>query len=108
MADPIARRGYRFKGQATVVDGGELFEQIPAFYETGDSPVTDVGTRIRSAVMISVERALPLVSPAYDPGRTEDAIRAARWSRRAALQNRRPAERAAPAATGWSAAPSPS
>ncbi len=97
VVDPIARRGYWFKGQATVVDGGELFEQILAFYETGDAPVTDAGTRIGNAVLISVERALPLVSPAYDLGLTEDAIRAAWWSHHAALQNRPPAERAAPA-----------
>src|SRR5260221_12482080 len=43
VVDPIARRGYRFKGQATVVDGGEWLEQILAFYEAGDAPVTDAG-----------------------------------------------------------------
>ncbi len=106
MVDPIARRGYRFKGQATVVDGGELFEQVLAFYEAGDAPVTDAGTRIRSAVLVRVERALPLVSPAYDLGRTEDAIRTAWWSHHAALQNQPPAERTAPAATGRSVSPS--
>ncbi len=108
VVDPIARRGYRFKGQATVVDGGELLEQILAFYEAGDAPVTDAGTRVRAAVLVSVERALPLVSPAYDLGLTEDAIRAAWWSHHAALQNRPPGEQAAPTAAGRSAGPSPS
>src|SRR5260370_2147106 len=73
---PSPGRGYRFKGQATVVDGGELLEQILAFYEAGDAPVTDAGTRVPAAVLVSVERSLPLVSPAYDLGLTEDPLRA--------------------------------
>jgi predicted pyridoxine 5'-phosphate oxidase superfamily flavin-nucleotide-binding protein len=102
VVDPITRKGYRFKGRAIVVDGGELFEQILAFYESGEAPVTDAPTRIRSAVLVAMERALPLTSPAYDLGLTEDAIRAAWWSHLAALQERPPGERAAPAATGRS------
>jgi uncharacterized protein len=108
VVDPITRKGYRFKGQATVTDRGELFEQILAFYQRGKAPVTDAGTRVRSAVLLKVERALPLVSPAYDLGLTEDAIRTAWCSHHAALQNRPPAEQASPAAPGRSAGPSPS
>jgi len=62
VVDPIARTGYRFKGQATVVDGGQLFEQILAFYEAGDAPVTDAGTRVRAAVLVNVERAAARVT----------------------------------------------
>ena len=61
VVDPITRKGYPFKGQATVTDRGELFEQILAFYQRGKAPVTDAGTRVRSAVLLKVERALPLV-----------------------------------------------
>jgi len=37
--------------------------------------VTDASTRIRSAILATVERALPLTRPAYDPGLTQDAAR---------------------------------
>lgn len=58
VVDPITRKGYRFKGEATVVDHGELFEQIMAFYDrvsvTGASPLHG---RLRSAVLVTVESA---------------------------------------------------
>jgi uncharacterized protein len=94
VVDPITRKGYRFKGHASVIDEGELFEQILDFYQRGEAPVTDAGTRVRRAILVRVERALPLTSPAYDLGLTEDVIRAAWWAHHAALQNRSPAERA--------------
>jgi len=64
--------------------------------------VTDARTRVRSAVLVAVERALPLTFPAYNLGLTEDTIRVAWWCHHAALQQRPPGERAAPAATGRS------
>lgn len=107
VVDPIARWGYRFKGRATVADRGELFEQILAFYEDGDASVTDASVRVRAAVLVTVERALPLTSPAYDLGLTEDAIRALWWSHHEAL-HRPPGERAVPATVGPNVSPSPS
>ncbi len=35
---------------------------------------------IRAVVLIRVERALPLISPAYDPGETEEQVKD-RWRR---------------------------
>jgi hypothetical protein len=35
---------------------------------------------VRSAVLVKVERALPLTSPAYDQGASEDEVRE-RWER---------------------------
>src|SRR5438105_15813350 len=32
VVDPVVRKGYRFKGKASVLTGGELFEQIIKFY----------------------------------------------------------------------------
>jgi predicted pyridoxine 5'-phosphate oxidase superfamily flavin-nucleotide-binding protein len=79
VVDPIARRGYRFKGAATVLTDGALFDEIMAFYERGEAPVRDARSRIRHIVMVKVERAFPLVSPAYDLGLTEEAVRATWW-----------------------------
>jgi uncharacterized protein len=90
VVDPIARKGYRFKGEATVLTQGALFEQILAFYQNRAAPVQDAPSRIRSMVLVKVERALPLDSPAYDLGRTEEAVRAQWWSHYARLAHRPP------------------
>jgi predicted pyridoxine 5'-phosphate oxidase superfamily flavin-nucleotide-binding protein len=75
VVDPIARKGYRFKGRATILAEGPLFEQIVAFYRERGSVST-----IRSVVLVKVERALALVSPAYDGGASEEEVRE-RWRR---------------------------
>jgi predicted pyridoxine 5'-phosphate oxidase superfamily flavin-nucleotide-binding protein len=73
VVDPILRKGYRFKGIAQVLTTGPLFEQALAFYKERGSQ-----SPIRSIVLVKVERALPLVSPAYDSGSTEEEVRQ-RW-----------------------------
>ena len=74
VVDPIVRKGYRFKGTATVIAEGGRFDDLLAFYER--EGVVEVGRRIRSIVLVKVQRALPLVSPTYDGGATEEEIRA--------------------------------
>jgi predicted pyridoxine 5'-phosphate oxidase superfamily flavin-nucleotide-binding protein len=76
VVDPDVRKGYRFKGTAIVLTDGPRFEEILAFYRQRGTQ-----NQIQSIVLIKVERALPLVSPAYDLGATEDEIRA-RWQQR--------------------------
>lgn len=71
VVDPIIRKGYRFKGHAQVLTEGDLYEQIIAFYEQRGTP----RQRIRSVVLVTVERARPLTSPAYDLGVGEDEVR---------------------------------
>ena len=71
VVDPIRRKGYRFKGPAEVFREGPRFEDIVRFFETERS--TD-RRRINSTVLVSVEQAEPLVSPAYDDGTTEQTV----------------------------------
>ncbi len=71
VVDPITRKGYRFKGKARVLGAGSTFDEVVAFYRK-----RGVRSPIRHAVLIRVERAAPLVSPAYDSGATEAEIRA--------------------------------
>jgi uncharacterized protein len=73
VVDPLVRKGYRFKGYGAVHRTGEVFERARQFYR--DMGVTN---EIRAIVLIRVERALPLVSPAYDRGETEQQVRD-RW-----------------------------
>lgn len=70
IVDPFVRKGYRFKGVASVLESGALYEKAIAFYNERGARST-----IREIVLIRVQRAQPLDSPAYDLGLTEDEIR---------------------------------
>jgi predicted pyridoxine 5'-phosphate oxidase superfamily flavin-nucleotide-binding protein len=79
VVDPIVRKGYRFRGEATVHTGGAMFDRgLAVLRERG---FTTKPERIRSIVVIEITDAAPLVSPAYDDGATEESI-AARWLQR--------------------------
>ena len=73
VVDPIVRKGYRFKGVARVLGDGALFDEILAFLRK-----RGVSSPIKHIVVVKVERALALVSPAYDDGATEEEVRR-RW-----------------------------
>jgi uncharacterized protein len=75
VVDPFVRKGYRFKGVASILDSGALYDKMLAFYKERGSQST-----IREIVMIRVQTAQPIDSPAYDLGRTEDQVRD-RWER---------------------------
>ena len=76
VVDPFLRKGYRFKGVATVVDCGALYDKAIAFYKDRGSLVS----AIREVVLVRVHSAHPIDSPAYDLGLSEDEVRA-RWER---------------------------
>jgi predicted pyridoxine 5'-phosphate oxidase superfamily flavin-nucleotide-binding protein len=71
VVDPFLRKGYRFKGIATVLSSGALYDQVLAFYEARGSRVS----AIREVVLIRVHSAQPIDSPAYDLGLTEAEVR---------------------------------
>jgi predicted pyridoxine 5'-phosphate oxidase superfamily flavin-nucleotide-binding protein len=73
VVDPILRTGYRFKGTATVHSDDARFAEVVARYRARGSR-----NPIQSIVIVRVERAAPLISPAYDLGMTEAEIRD-RW-----------------------------
>ncbi|MGH7017843.1 MAG: pyridoxamine 5'-phosphate oxidase family protein [Caulobacteraceae bacterium] len=73
VVDPVRRKGYRFKGRAEIIDEGEAFADLLAFYQRRGST-----TPKRAFVVVKVERALPLISPVYDLGLDENEI-AAQW-----------------------------
>jgi len=76
VVDPFLRKGYRFKGTASVLESGALYEKAIAFYKERGSRVN----AIREVVMVRVQDAQPIDSPAYDVGLTEDEVRD-RWER---------------------------
>ncbi len=75
VVDPLIRKGYRFKGRGVVHRSDEVFERVCQMYR--DQGLT---IEIRTVVLIRVERALPLISPAYDRGETEGQVKD-RWCR---------------------------
>jgi predicted pyridoxine 5'-phosphate oxidase superfamily flavin-nucleotide-binding protein len=71
VVDPVTRLGYRFKGQAEVHVDGPVFDEVVAFYQR-DRQLAP--SRVRGVAVIAVERADPLVSPAYDAGLSRDEV----------------------------------
>ena len=76
VVDPFLRKGYRFKGVASILESGALYDKAIAFYRDRGSWVS----AIREVVMVRVHTAQPVDSPAYDLGLTEDEVRS-RWER---------------------------
>ena len=75
VVDPLVRKGYRFKGRGFVHRPNEIFQRGCQLYrEMG------LGSEIRAVVLIRVDRALPVISPAYDRGETEEQVKD-RWRR---------------------------
>jgi predicted pyridoxine 5'-phosphate oxidase superfamily flavin-nucleotide-binding protein len=70
VVDPFLRKGYRFKGIATVLESGALYDQAIAFYKARGSRVS----MIHEVVLVRVHSAQPIDSPAYDLGLTETEV----------------------------------
>jgi predicted O-methyltransferase YrrM/predicted pyridoxine 5'-phosphate oxidase superfamily flavin-nucleotide-binding protein len=80
VVDPFVRKGYRFKGVASVLDSGSLYEQAMAFYKARGSTLEIM----REVILIRVHSAQAVISPAYDLGLSEDEVRT-RWLQRMGL-----------------------
>ena len=72
VVDPYSRKGFRFRGTATVLHAGVTYWKVLEMYRDEGSDVR----RIRSVVLIKVESALPLVSPIYASQIQEEEVRA--------------------------------
>ena len=75
VVDVFLRKGYRFKGVASVLESGPLYDKVIAFYKA-----RGVANAVREVVMVRVQKAQAIDSPAYDLGLTEAEVRA-RWER---------------------------
>ena len=86
MVDPIVRKGWRFKGTATVRPESEVRERVLEIYER--EGYTIYPERIGAIVLIRVESVRELTSPAYDDGSSEQDV-AGWWAERYAEQAQR-------------------
>ena len=93
VVDPIVRKGYRFKGKASLHQDGEVYERgLTLLAEQGYDARSQ---RVKTIVVIKVDRAAALISPAYEGDVSEEAVEA-RWARHfSELTERRRASRVA-------------
>jgi predicted pyridoxine 5'-phosphate oxidase superfamily flavin-nucleotide-binding protein len=70
VVDMLLRKGYRFKGVATVLSEGGRFEEAMAFYRRRGSTTVK-----RHIVLMKVEQAAEVVSPSYGMGQSEAQVR---------------------------------
>ncbi|MCZ7413972.1 MULTISPECIES: pyridoxamine 5'-phosphate oxidase family protein [unclassified Streptomyces] len=106
VVDPVRRKGYRFRGEGRVHTGGETYDRVVRRFreQRGTDPA-----KVRSVVLVRVEEAGELISPAYEDGTSEAEI-AARWRARLTAEPT-PAPAAEPSAgpgAGPAAGPAPS
>jgi len=73
VVDIFIRKGYRFKGTARVISEGPEFDKVLSHYRSAGSKY-----KINHIVLIKVDRVLPVYSPVYDTGLTEEEIKN-RW-----------------------------
>jgi uncharacterized protein len=74
VIDPLVRKGYRFKGRGIVHRSDDVFERGCQMYRDAGA-TSEITNKIRAVILIRVERALPLISPAYDRGATQDQVK---------------------------------
>jgi uncharacterized protein len=80
VVDPLARKGYRFKGPAEVYDpGGGRYDECVAMMREAGSQLAD---RVKAIVVVEVREARPVVSPVYDDGTTSEAEVVRMWKER--------------------------
>ena len=72
VIDHILRRGYRFKGVARFLSAGPEFDRAIGMLHSHN---VFMG-RSKGVVLIKVERAVPLLSPAYAAGRSSAELAA--------------------------------
>lgn len=76
VVDVVLRKGYRFKGIASILDSGPVYDRIVHFYRGRRGVVSE----IQEVVLVRVRIAEPVYSPAYDRGASEEEVRA-NWER---------------------------
>lgn len=66
VIDPLLRKGFRFKGQGTIIKNGQMYEDILNHYrESG------IKSPIGAIVLVAISDILEVTSPLYDLGFTE-------------------------------------
>ena len=70
VIDPLLRKGFRFKGMATILRSGDEFSKIVSHYKENG-----IKSEILAVVKIKLDTIKEVTSPLYDLGLTEDEIK---------------------------------
>ena len=70
VVDVFTRKGYRFKGTAKVFSEGDIFNKVISFYGEAASKY-----KINNIVVVKVDRVIPITSPIYDTGISEEEVK---------------------------------
>jgi len=73
VVDTISRKGYRFKGVATILSSGTEYDKIISLYKD-----KGIKSKINKVVQIKVTGVKQITSPLYDLGYSEEDIKK-RW-----------------------------
>jgi len=73
VVDHITRKGFRFKGTASIVKEQTILDKMITQYKN-----QGIKSEIKSVVLVKVENAQPIIAPSYDLGFTEEQIKA-KW-----------------------------
>ncbi len=71
----FSRRGYRFKGIATIHKDDQVAAAVRERMRSGPTTLQGLADRVRAVALIQVSEALPLISPGYWSGATEAEMR---------------------------------
>ena len=75
VLDTFLRKGYRFKGTAEILTCGDLFDEIEDAFTTGSHGIRRSVLPAKRYVLITVNKAAPVISPGYTPWKTEESMR---------------------------------
>jgi len=75
VIDPLLRKGYLFRGVAKTIENGDTFEAILNYYR-----INGIKSPINSIVLVDVSNVSEVISPLYDMGISEQAIKS-KWQK---------------------------
>ena len=69
VIDHFKRRGYRFKGSASIIDSGDEYYKIQTIYKE-----RGIKSKINDIVKVKVDTISEITAPSYDLGVTEEQL----------------------------------
>ena len=75
VIDPLLRKGYLFQGMAKTIESGDTYEKILKYYR-----INGIKSPINSIVLVDVSNVSEVISPLYDMGISEQAIKS-KWQK---------------------------
>ncbi len=70
VVDPLLRKGFRFKGQGTIIKNGAMYEAILNHYRK-----SGIKSPIGAIVLVAISEILEVTSPLYDLGFSEKEMK---------------------------------